>query len=403
MTARLTILGGSSPYTVALIDALAAARESLGPVSLVLHGRDEDHLQAVRRYAGAKLAGIGSHVDSTRRLEQALDGATLVVHQVRYGGLEARAEDEAFAEAFGIEADETLGPAAVRAALRTAPGVARLADVLRARCPDAWVVNVANPLGISTAILSASGIRCLGVCELPAVTVQQAASILDVPFASLDWRYDGLNHRGFVHDLKRGGVDVLPELMARLGDGTINGIPAGVVEELHAIPLKYFLLVRSARGPTSRRAAFLTELGRQIFRELHASPLASPPGLGQRDLRWYPEAVVPAIVALTSSASRRLVVNVPDERGVVVETQADVCASAVRRAPGAAPGRRVAAWLDVFMAHERAFLAAVTTPSLDTLTAALAADPLLVGVGVKPLARALASYAQQEFPSCVVT
>ena len=403
MTTRLTILGGSSPYTVALIDALAGVPESLLDTTVMLHGRNADHLRAVQRYARAKLAGLVAHVESTRCVEQALEGASVVVHQVRYGGLEARADDEAFAEAFGIAADETLGPAAVRAALRMAPAVARLADVLRTRCPDAWVVNLANPLGISTSLLCAAGIRAFGVCELPAVTVQLAASILDVPFASLEWRYHGLNHRGFVHDLRRGGVDVLPDLLARLGDRTINGISRDVIEELDAIPLKYFPLVRSARRPSGRRAAFLTELGQRIFRELQASPHASPPSLGRRDLRWYPEAVVPAIVAVTSTAPRRLVVDLPDEDGVVVEAHADVCASGVRRVPAGAPGRRVAAWLDVFMAHERAFLTAVATPSLDTLTAALAADPLLVSVDVKPLASALWRYARQEFPSCVVT
>jgi len=39
MTNRLTILGGSSPWTVALIDALAAAGGPPSLESVILHGR----------------------------------------------------------------------------------------------------------------------------------------------------------------------------------------------------------------------------------------------------------------------------------------------------------------------------------------------------------------------------
>jgi len=73
------------------------------------------------------------------------------------------------------------------------------------------VINLVNPLSVATAILAASGVRCLGVCELPLVTAQHAARVLGVPFASLGWAYDGLNHRGFIHDLTIEGHDQLPD------------------------------------------------------------------------------------------------------------------------------------------------------------------------------------------------
>ena len=393
MIARLTVLGGSSPYTLALVDALAdvAGPPPLGEV--VLHGRNEGHLRAVARYARTRLV---AHVRATTDVEDALDGATLVLHQVRYGGMEGRRDDEQLAEACGLAADETLGPAALRCALRIAPGLRRLAGVLTARCPDAWVINLANPLSVSTAVLAEHGVRCLGVCELPAVTVQQAAAVLDVPVAALAWSYDGFNHRGFVHDLRAHGRDQLPRLVARLGATPLNGIDGRVIDDLGAIPLKHFALLGSRPRAGSGRAAFLTELGRRVFRELEESPFVSPPSLGRRDLSWYPEAVVPAIVALTSAMAHRIVVDVPDERGVVIETRADVSAAGVTPVRGLPPSGRVASWLSVFERHERAVLRAVADPSVEHLTAALTADPLVAGIDVKPLADALAAYAAQE-------
>jgi 6-phospho-beta-glucosidase len=253
-----------------------------------------------------------------------------------------------------------------------------------------------NPLGLSTAILSGLGVRCVGVCELPGLTVQRAADTLGVRVESLEWSYDGLNHRGFVHDLRIDGRDQLPRLLRRLGEGTLQGIPGSVIEELGAIPLKYFALLRRPHPPAPGRAAFLTELGRQVFRELRADPLASPPSLGRREARWYPDAVVPAVVALTSRMPHRLVVNVPREDGLVVELRADVAATGIQPVDGNPPNRHVAAWLDVFARHERAVLRAVRDPGLEALTAALTADPLLSNVDVKPLARALGRYARQE-------
>jgi 6-phospho-beta-glucosidase len=395
-SARLAILGGSSPSAVALIDALAAPGRRLPLVGLALHGRDEDRLGAVERYARARLAGLGAQVRATRRLDEALEGATAVIHQIRYGGMQARAEDEAFAEANGIAADETCGPAALRCALRMAPPLTELARALRATCPDAWVINLANPLGVSTAILAGLGIRCVGVCGLPGLTVQQAADLLEVPVGALEWSYDGLNHRGFLHDLRIGGRDQLARLLRRLGAGTINGIPRMVIQALGAIPLRDFRLLGRGYRPSPGRAAFLEDLSHQVFQELRTDPLASPPSLSRREARWYPDPVVPTLLALGSTAPERLVVNLPRADGLVVERRADVSAAGIQPVDGAAPNHQVAAWLDVFAGHERAILRAVRDPGLDTLTAALTADPLLTIPDVKPLASALDGYARQQ-------
>src|SRR5439155_22369983 len=56
MTARLTVLGGSSPSTLALINGLAAVGGSPFFAELTLHGCDVDHLGAVERYARTRFA-----------------------------------------------------------------------------------------------------------------------------------------------------------------------------------------------------------------------------------------------------------------------------------------------------------------------------------------------------------
>src|SRR5262245_27328242 len=397
MTTRLTVLGGSSPSTLALIDALAAVGGPSSLAEVTLHGRDADHLDAVERYARARLAGLGPRLRSTVRLEEALEGATLLLHQIRYGDLQGRADDEAFAEAFGVGADETLGPSALRCALRIAPALTRLGRAVTRICPDAFVINLVNPLSVSTAILAASGVRCVGVCELPLITVRHAARVLGVPVESLKWAYDGMNHRGFIHHPPIDGQGQLSRVVARLGQSTINGIAGEIIEELGALPLKYFSLVGPGHRLAGRRAAFLMQLGAEVFRELRESAPAAPTSLGRREMPWYPDAVVPAIVALTSKAPRRIVVNIPRPPDVVVEVQADVSATTIEPVEGPPPNGRTCAWLVRFARHERAVLKAVAEPDVDTLTTALAADPLLADLDVTPMARALYRYARQEW------
>jgi alpha-galactosidase/6-phospho-beta-glucosidase family protein len=133
-----------------------------------------------------------------------------------------------------------------------------------------------------------------------------------------------------------------------------------------------------------------------VFRELDAGETVPPPSLARRDARWYPDAVVPAIVALTSITPQRLVMNVPRDRDVVVEVKADVSADAVVPMAAPRPNDRVAAWLDRFERHERAVLRAVAEPEVDSLMTALDADPLLTNVDVAPIARALCGCVQEE-------
>src|SRR5436190_7841005 len=106
MVERLVVLGGSGAVTPALVEALVArlgARADALPLELVLHGRDAAKLELV---ADACRVRAHSHpwlrVAAITSREAALDGATLIVNQIRVGGLRARAFDEAFPRALGL-------------------------------------------------------------------------------------------------------------------------------------------------------------------------------------------------------------------------------------------------------------------------------------------------------------
>ena len=373
-----TILGGSTPFTAALVEALraASAEGKLPACELRLLGRDREAAEAMARYAQARLGALGWRSLASTQLGRALDGATIVINQIRFGGLAGRASDEAIARACHVAADETLGPGALAAALRSARPLSELASSLARICPDAWIFNLANPLSVTTSVLVRAGAppKCVGLCELPFTTVAEACRALGVGLDEVQWSYAGFNHRGFVLALKRAGRDLLSLLPFALGHKTIFGIAADDIARLGALPLKYFHLSSRPKAPsTFSRVPFLEAVKAAIARELRASD-APPPSLSQRDCRWYSGAVVPMMSAVLGQGARELVVNCVREDGLCWEQPARVDGQGVRPIDQPINGSP-RHWLGVWAAHERAFCEAIAAPSPASIRRALDLDP----------------------------
>ena len=390
MKSVVAILGGSTPFTAALVEALRAASAGIPVCELRLFGQDVEALERMERYGDRRLAGLGWSVSATRRLDEAVDGAAIVVNQIRYGGLEGRSRDEDLACRFQLPADETLGPCGLTSALRVVPGIRELATELGRRCADAWVLNLSNPLSITTAAMIRAGApaKCLGLCELPAATVAEICRMLQVSIADVDWEYSGLNHRGFVFALKHRGEDLLPALPQRLDGRTIFGITGEEIRQVGAVPLKYFRLSTCAGKPAARgRAEFLRELKETIAREME-QPAAPPPSLAMRDLSWYGGAVVPMIAAIFAGDRRRMIVNCLREDGLVREVPVRVGHGGVDVVE-TRPPPQLAPWLERWAAHERAVLQTVESPTLEGITHALALDPSVPAARVREIGRAI--------------
>jgi len=386
----VAILGGSTPFTAALVEALRAASAGIPGCELRLFGQDVEALERMERYGDRRLAGLGWSVSATRRLDEAVDGAAIVVNQIRYGGLEGRSRDEDLACRFQLPADETLGPCGLTSALRVVPGIRELATELGRRCADAWVLNLSNPLSITTAAMIRAGApaKCLGLCELPAATVAEICRMLQVSIADVDWEYSGLNHRGFVFALKHRGEDLLPALPQRLDGRTIFGITGEEIRQVGAVPLKYFRLSTCAGKPAARgRAEFLRELKETIAREME-QPAAPPPSLAMRDLSWYGGAVVPMIAAIFAGDRRRMIVNCLREDGLVREVPVRVSRDHLAVVGAEAPAH-LAPWLERWAAHELALLQAVESPGLEAIEHALALDPSVPHARVREIGRAI--------------
>ena len=89
---RVAVIGAGSTYTPELVSGLSG----LEVERLALHDIDAPRLDVVGGLAGRMLgrAGFDGELELTGDLDRALDGADVVLVQIRVGGQAARRSDE---------------------------------------------------------------------------------------------------------------------------------------------------------------------------------------------------------------------------------------------------------------------------------------------------------------------
>ncbi|HEY3543333.1 MAG TPA: hypothetical protein VGK79_12405, partial [Gaiellaceae bacterium] len=311
---KLAVVGGGSTYTPEVIDGLVRLRAQLPVDDLWLHDTNEERLAVVAGFARRMLdrAGHPLRVETTARLDDAVEGADAVLIQIRVGGQAARMVDESVPLACGCLGQETTGFGGLAKALRTVPIVLGIADRARTLAPDAWIVDFTNPVGIVTKGLLDAGHRAVGLCSAAMVFQRHFAKILEVEPARIELDHLGLNHLTWEVGVRLDGDDVLPRL---LGDehaervARATGLPAPLVQRLGNVPsyyLHYFYehdAVVEEQQRSKSRAELVSEIEAELL-HLYAdeSLVEKPELLQQRGGAGYSEAAVELIASLLGSA-----------------------------------------------------------------------------------------------------
>ncbi|WP_043673222.1 6-phospho-beta-glucosidase [Clavibacter michiganensis] len=360
---RLTILGGGGFRVPLVYSALLRDHEAGRVDHVALYDTDEVRLTAVARVLAEQAAAhadapvITLHTD----LDEALAGAAFVFSAIRVGGMAGRSCDERLGMAHGVIGQETVGYGGISYALRTLPVVMDLAERIRLRAPDAWVINFTNPAGVVTEAMSrVLGDRVIGICDSPIGLARRVLGALGVAGDDVVIDYAGLNHLGWLRGLRVDGRDVLPDLMARpdligtFEEGRLFG--AEWVTELGAVPneyLHYYYFQREVRHAdqlaAQTRGAFLVEQQGRFYEQLEhrhdVSALAlwertrldrettymatnrQSAGMGDRDeddlvSGGYEDVAIALMRGIAYDQSARLILNVRN-RGTLAALDAD--------------------------------------------------------------------------------
>lgn len=439
---KLAILGGGG-FRVPLVHrALLRATGPLAGTEIVLFDTDASRLgviEAVLRQQAAGHAGeAGSTVSSTTDLSAALDGADFVFCAIRVGGLAGRVADEHVALRHGVLGQETAGPGGIAYGLRTVPVAIRVAEQVTRLCPEAWVVNFTNPVGMITeAMQTVLGDRVIGICDTPGGLHRRAAAALGLAARAVQPDYVGLNHLGWLRGLTHQGRDVLPDLLADeqalacLEEALMFGLPW--LRTLGCIPneyLYYYYFTREAigsiRAMDDTRGEFLARQQGAFYAAAAAAPdraltlwrtaiaerrsrymaEARPPGTthgaGGEEESGYEAVALGVMNAIAGGQQTTIILNTRNggalpglDDDAVVELPCAVSTAGPRHRPAAAPALFQLALMQQVKAAERFAIEAAVTGSPDAALKAFAVHPLVDSV---PVARELLRGYVEEIP-----
>jgi alpha-galactosidase len=185
---------------------------------------DIDLARAERTAAAARELvrhyGFPTRIETTTDRRTALDGADFVIITFQVGGIEAYRLDVEIPRRYGIDqtVGDTLGPGGVFRFLRSAPAYQAIAADMHALCPNALVLNYANPMAMNCWLLNRLGIRTVGLCHSVQNTSRMLARHLGVPYEEVRFVAAGINHQAWFLEFRRGSEDLYPrlrEVMAR--------------------------------------------------------------------------------------------------------------------------------------------------------------------------------------------
>jgi 6-phospho-beta-glucosidase len=284
----LAILGGGG-FRVPLIYRALARRFTAGvdPVvsEVVLYDADPSRTAVI----AAVLAGEpGPPIRLADSVGTAVTGADVVFSAIRVGGATGRVRDERRALAAGVLGQETVGAGGLGYALRTLPVALQHARLMRELAPEAWLVNFTNPAGLVTqALRTVLGDRVIGICDSPIGLLRRACRAAGTSPTELDEiDYVGINHLGWLRSLRRGGRDLLPDLLSAnaavesFEEGRLFGGP--LLRAIGSLPNEYAYFYYAARdlvealtdGPTRGEVVAADQ---DAF---YAAAGAEPPGAG---------------------------------------------------------------------------------------------------------------------------
>jgi alpha-galactosidase len=112
-------------------------------------------------------AGLAARVDVATDLRSALAGADVVITVFQVGGVEAYAHDVLIPRRYGVDqtVGDTLGPGGIFRGLRTVQALREVADAMLELCPDALLLNYANPMSINCWATERLGVNIVGLCH----------------------------------------------------------------------------------------------------------------------------------------------------------------------------------------------------------------------------------------------
>jgi alpha-galactosidase/6-phospho-beta-glucosidase family protein len=406
--------GGSYQWTPKLLTDIALTKGLSG--TIVLHDVAPGPMEEMQRL-GRKImaeAGADFSIETSGDLHEALKDAEFVIVTITTGGLEAMRKDLDIPLRYGIyqSVGDTVGPGGWSRALRNVPVMVGIAKAMEQACPNAWMLNLTNPLTVLTrAVYKTTSIKAMGLChELQGVRGGMIR-MFGNQVEDYEMKVAGVNHLIWLLDLKINGRDGFE--MVREYEASGKAVPLRSTSGAHRAPFQdrwkvkqsllktygylpaagdrhvaeffpYFLTEETGAGEDY--GVLLTKIEHR-YDMLHASQAevkAMVQGEKPVPLDHSPEESADIIAAMVNGRPFRAIVNVPNTgqidnlpREAIVETMAEVGATGVNPiGVGALPGG-ILGTLHPHAVNQELLVDAALTGDRQLALQALLGDPLV--------------------------
>lgn len=337
---KVVTIGGGSSYTPELIEGFIKRYHEL-PVKelwLVDCEQGKNKLDIIGKLAERmiKKAGVPIKLFTTLDRRKALKDADFVTTQLRVGLLDARIKDERIPLSHGMIGQETNGAGGLFKALRTVPVILDICKDMEELCPNAWLINFTNPVGIITEAVNrySNTKKIVGLCNVPINMHKAIAEILDEEEKNVRIAFGGLNHMGYVTHVYVNGEDKTDYVLSKWGTQSMNNIKGtewsnAFVRELGAIPspyLRYYYMTKESLEEElekfenhGTRAESVKEIEKELFELYKDKNLDEKPKLlEKRGGAYYSDAACSLIASIYNDKGDVQVVNTLN-RGVMQE------------------------------------------------------------------------------------
>ena len=406
---KIATIGGGSSYTPELMEGFIKRYEELPIKEIWLvdveAGREKQEIVGAMAQRMWDASPYDVKVHTTLDREEALKDADFVTTQFRVGQLNARIKDERIPFSYGLLGQETNGAGGMFKAFRTIPVILDVVEDMKRLCPNAWLINFANPSGMVTEAVLRYGKwdRVIGLCNVPVMAKMTEAIMLDRPAEDLIYKFAGVNHFHWHKVADKAGNDVTPLVIDKLYQED-NGLPKNIhgvpfyreqLDQMNMIPCGYHQYYYRAEemlahgleeyATVGTRAEQVKALEAELF-ELYKDPALNykPKQLEERGGAYYSDAACETIASIYANKNTEIVVSTRND-GAVPDLPAD-CAVEVTAYLGTQGARNVAfgplptaerGWLQVMKAMELLTIEAAVTGNYALALQAFTINPLI--------------------------
>jgi len=204
--AKIAMIGaGSLVFCKTLVSDILAT-EALQDSEICLMSRTKPKLDRMTAFAQrmVKENGLAATITSTLDRREALEGARYVIVMIQVGGVEAFGVDYEIPMKYGVDQciGDSLGPGGIFRGLRTIPVLMDITRDMQELCPEALLLNYANPMGMVCTALARTPVPSIGLCHGVQTTLDLISRYVDVPKERIDFLCAGINHMAWFLSLK---------------------------------------------------------------------------------------------------------------------------------------------------------------------------------------------------------